>query len=216
MGGYRSGRYGGRPTDEATGSFIIDIAALRRSGLKAGPVRALRYAWTSSYDGEFAVDMLIDTRNPEDAWIEFWHATRDSDPKEIRYRVLLTATRPPFGGLRWWFVCPRTGRRAQKLFLPLGGRHFWSRDGYQLGYACQRETKTDRRFRKARKFKRSLGGDGEYGNPIPPKPKGMHWRTYERKAAQLETIETAADQAWLMGIPAPCCKMRPQIRIDLG
>jgi hypothetical protein len=27
-------------------------------------------------------------------------------------------TRPHFGGLRWWFVCPRLNRRVRKLCLP--------------------------------------------------------------------------------------------------
>jgi hypothetical protein len=56
-------------------------------------------------------------------------------------KVYLAPIRPHFGGLRWWFVCPQLNRRMRKLYLPLGGRHFWSRRAYELAYASQRETK---------------------------------------------------------------------------
>jgi hypothetical protein len=43
-----------------------------------------------------------------------------------------------------WFVCPHFNRRVRKLYLPLGGRHLWSRRAYRLAYASQRETVYDR------------------------------------------------------------------------
>jgi hypothetical protein len=118
----------------------------------------------------------------------------------------LTTTRPPFGGLRWWFVCPATGRLCAKLFLPLGRRQFLSRTAYRLGYACQRVTMLDRRQRKAAKLRRALGGNQEFGSSAPEKPKGMHWRTYERRMRQLEVADVAVDRAWLSAIPANLTK----------
>jgi hypothetical protein len=46
---------------------------------------------------------------------------------EISDTIYLTTSRPYFGGLRWWFVCPRSRRRVRKLYVLLGGRHFCSR-----------------------------------------------------------------------------------------
>ena len=60
---------------------------------------------------------------------------------KIDDKVYLAPTRPHFGGLRWWFVCPQLNRRVRKLYLPVGGRHFWSRHAYEPAYASQRETK---------------------------------------------------------------------------
>jgi hypothetical protein len=46
----------------------------------------------------------------------------------LAYRLRLVTTRPRFGGVRWWFVCPLSargvpcGRRVGKLYLPPGGR----------------------------------------------------------------------------------------------
>jgi hypothetical protein len=74
-------------------------------------------------------------------------------------KVYLAPTRPQLGGLRWWFVCPQLNRRVRKLYLPLGGRHFWSRHAYELAYVSQRETKFDRALRRARKLRLRLGGD---------------------------------------------------------
>jgi hypothetical protein len=105
----------------------------------------------------------------------------------MRYRVWLTTTRPQFGGSRYWFLCPSTGRRAAKLYLPLGGHRFLSRAAYRLGYASQPETIGDRLTRKARKIIRRMGFDPNEWE-VPPKPKRMRWRTYERLVERIETI----------------------------
>jgi hypothetical protein len=51
-------------------------------------------------------------------------------PSPVHQRIALTRTRPNFGGLRWWFLCPGSeqpcGRRCHKLYLPAGG----------VGFAC--------------------------------------------------------------------------------
>jgi hypothetical protein len=47
------------------------------------------------------------------------------EPLAIDDKIFLATSRPRFGGLRWWFVCPHLNRRVRKLYLPLGGRHFW-------------------------------------------------------------------------------------------
>jgi hypothetical protein len=47
-------------------------------------------------------------------------------------------TAPNFGGLRWWFVCPLSKRRATKLHLPPGETCFAHRDVNDLTYrSCQ-------------------------------------------------------------------------------
>src|SRR5690606_1492019 len=72
------------------------------------------------------------------------HARRNGDGSDVRYQVQLVQTLPNYGGVRWWFVCPRSGRRVAKLYLPRGGTYFWSRKAYGLGYRCQRESPLDR------------------------------------------------------------------------
>jgi hypothetical protein len=52
--------------------------------------------------------------------------------------IYLVASRPPFGGLRWWFVCPRSRRRVRMLHLPLGAHRFACRRAYRLAYVSHR------------------------------------------------------------------------------
>jgi hypothetical protein len=72
----------------------------------------------------------------------------------LDYRLRLTATRPRYGGLRWWFVCPLVanglpcGRRVGKLYLPPGGRYYGCRHCYRLTYtSCRESRKFDAAFR---------------------------------------------------------------------
>jgi len=131
------------------------------------------------------VSIRLDLRDNDNCYAELTHETRpvSAESERITYRVGLATTHPHLGGERWWFICPRGGQRAAKLYLPLGGQQFWSRDGYELGYACQRECRRDRLMRRVRKLHRQLGSSRCFG--VPEKPKWMHWRTYERKAAAL-------------------------------
>ncbi len=66
----------------------------------------------------------------------------------LDYPVRLTTTRPRFGGLRWWFLCPLVvndrpcGRRVGKLYLPPRGRYFGCRHCHRLTYtSCQEHDK---------------------------------------------------------------------------
>jgi hypothetical protein len=71
----------------------------------------------------------------EHSWLRLSY-TRHGQP--IHLRVPLEATRPHYGGLRWWFRCPLNGRRASKLYLPPGQLKFASRTAHHLTYrSCQ-------------------------------------------------------------------------------
>jgi hypothetical protein len=111
---------------------------------------------------------------------------------EIDDKIDLAASRPPFGGLRWWFVCPRLNRKVRKLHLPLGGRHFWSRRAYRLAYASQRESTFDRALRRARKLYLRLGGDPA-DDEYPDKPKRMRWKTYNLLMDKLVAADDVTD-----------------------
>jgi hypothetical protein len=108
------------------------------------------------------------------------HFSRPTGLQE--YAVALATTPCRFGGVRWWWLCSATGRRVSKLYLPNGGTRFLSRGrgAYRLAYASQRHGAVDRMHDRSRKLYRQLGADydGPVGEDWPPKPKGMHWRTY--------------------------------------
>lgn len=195
MGGFGSGRTGGHPTSEGCGSYVLSAKVLKAiqstaEGCKGfAPIR---------YDDGFEVNVHFDRTYPNDPHIELEHYSYDDAEELIRYSVNIIDSFPPYGGRRWWWVCPRTAATSYKLFLPNGGRRFLSRQAYRLGYACQRETDCDRLMRKARKLHRQLGGDGQAigDNFDPPKPKWMRWKTYERKLEEWHNAEERADAAW--------------------
>ena|SRR6516165_1165034 len=86
-------------------------------------------------------------------------------------------------------------RLRPRQLLPNGGWHFWSRRGYGLGYACQRDDRFGRLQRRAAKLNRQLGGEGgsTWGDP-PGKPKWMRWRTYHRKYERWKRVVERADE----------------------
>ena len=193
MGGFGSGRYGRMPTAEATASYVISISSFK-TALRSRQRLTCRFAFDG---GDFPVWITIDDLHGTHAFVELVHQIRDDragGDRIIRDRIQLTWTEPTYGGRRWWFVCPKTGRRTTKLFLPNGGWHFWSRPAYGLGYACQREDRFSRLQRRAARLSIELGGDGWNSWHDPPaKPKWMRWRTYERKYQRWEHVAGRAD-----------------------
>jgi hypothetical protein len=59
-----------------------------------------------------------------------------SDGVDCTYSIPITATRPNFGGRRFWFLCPGQGcgRRVGKLYKPRWGRYWLCRHCYNLTY----------------------------------------------------------------------------------
>jgi hypothetical protein len=114
--------------------------------------------------------------------------------------VALYSTPQPFGGVRWWFLCPLTGRRATKLVLPRGGHRFACRRAWSLGYRCQRSGKLDLISQRANKLHRALGGTGWWRDGIPPKPKWMRWPTYTQKARALRDLVGQFNATWAAGV----------------
>jgi hypothetical protein len=119
------------------------------------------------------------------------------------YWIKLETTPQPFGGRHWWFLCPRTGRRAAKLYLPNGAITCASRQVYRLAYRFQREAPYDRALHQSFKLQSKLGADGGIGDHIP-KPKWMRWRTYDRHLEQIASAEEIIDGQPSASLIAPC------------
>lgn len=102
--------------------------------------------------------------------------------------VEVTTSKPHFGGIRFWFVCPRTGcgRRCRVLYRARRGnaRSFACRHCHRMTYQTQRTGQTSRLIRKLdRKADRFAVVDG-----LHEKPKGMHWRTYHRLCDEIDVL----------------------------
>lgn len=188
MGGIGSGnryRYGTKDTVE--GRTSLDINRWAREGyLTAG--RWFSWQWSWGDGSKSSINVRI-----ESAWsIRLIYRTRsygEEDWTEVDYSVGLERTPCHFGGERTWFRCPGRGcgRRVAKLYSV--GRYYVCRHCGDLAYSSQREDRGSRTLSRAQKIRKKLGGSANMFEFFPPKPKGMHWRTYERLRSQAGGFE---------------------------
>jgi hypothetical protein len=68
------------------------------------------------------------------------------DGVRIHVAISMISTALHTGGRRWWFVCPVTGKRVGKLYLPDGATHFAGRQAHDLTYRSCQESGRDKRF----------------------------------------------------------------------
>jgi hypothetical protein len=205
MGGYGSGRSGGRPTVES--SLTLDLRRLFRNGtLKVGGWTSGTLRWTLVSSGEETASLGYQSHLVEDnGYIRlYWTSTdrRTGEAHKRENRITLMTRPQPFGGRRWFFVCPRTGESVAKLHLPSGGHTFASRKAYRLGYRSQRESPRDRSSSRAFALREKVGGRGGIGSSIT-KPKGMHARTFERAMEKIYRAEEIVDRHSDRSLAAP-------------
>ncbi len=85
---------------------------------------------------------------------------------------------------RPWFVCPgivngrACHRRVAKLYL--GSGYFLCRHCHDLSYETRQVGRKNSALRKCQKIRQRLGGSANMMEPFPPRPKGMHLKTYVR------------------------------------
>jgi hypothetical protein len=208
MGGYGSGRTGGRPTVESARTLRIGQlipAAYRRPG---GRLRAI-ITWTDPYSGEQSAPIAFEANlNSDDGWIRLRYRVTDhwsGDERDAVELIRLTTTRPHLGGIQWWFICPVLGQRVGCLYLPDGGDQFASRAAYRLAHASQRKAEWARTMQRIRKIRRRLGGGDDIAGPIPKKPPRMHWATYTRLVERCRAAERVlgAQVNRLLGLRQP-------------
>lgn len=201
MGGMGSGRSGGRPTVE--GCLMLDMTTLLREGLlqRAAKVSG-SMTWPTRNGCGFISMGFVATLGAEDGELSLRYSATDywtGEPRNLDYVIRLVATPQPFGGVRWWFKCPMTGRRVSKLHMPAGRLTFASRQAYRLGYASQRQSPRDRAISQAFKLRRRLGDyRGGVGDCVP-KPKWMRRATYERELDRVWAADELCD-AHLAGL----------------
>src|SRR5947209_5766855 len=116
MGGYGSGRSSGQLTVESAFRIDIDvlISKLRRCGMmRRGriPPLGISAGCVMRFSGcDVECEAHIDEHEPWNSWVRLKCRMTDywtDEPLEIDDKIRLTTSRPPFGGLRWWLVCPR-------------------------------------------------------------------------------------------------------------
>jgi len=188
MGGIGSGRQWHCDSKSTVDELrCIDVRRWAREGfLEIGR----RFTWQWSVEGERVASINVQAKRGQ---IRLSYRSRgyfSDDWESHDYSVQLVSQPCHFGGQRKWFACPALGcgRRVAKLY---GGRIFACRHCHQLAYPSTREESYQRMHRRAEAIRAKLGW--EAGADIGPKPKGMHWRTFNRLTAQVDALEERSD-----------------------
>ncbi len=201
MGGFGSGRTGGRPT---TGQHFVrwawkDCIGKGLNSLRPDQTVPDQVAgrgtstWTSGWAkhevdrAEYALHLRADGQH----FIRFEHCAGSQD---VRLAWLPRA----LGGGRWLMLCPYTGRRCWVLYKPVGhpSYGFGAPGVYRMHYTCQHESKADQATGQLLKIRKRLGdssGDLSMETRWLPKPPRMHWRTFERLQARAARYEAIRD-----------------------
>jgi hypothetical protein len=196
MGGYGSGRYGGAPVIED--GLVLSISALRRDGLLRSGRWSGRLVWRMVYSGKETsnISYIADIGEETGSWRVIYTTTHaDGSKTPSDYTISLISTPQPFGGRRWWFLCPFSGARVAKLYMVPGSTKFAARTAYRrrLAYRSQRAAPFDRACERAWHLRHALGDrHGALGDWIE-KPKWMRWQTFEKKLARVRQAEARAD-----------------------
>jgi hypothetical protein len=184
---------GGKNTVESCRS--VDVLRWNKLGYLRSP---RRFSWTWTRDGKQVTSINVETYR-HSATLKYQNRSYGEDRRcRAAYRHRMDAV-----SFRWratWFVCSVAanggycGREVTKLYG--AGRLFACRHCYQLAYASQQESAHQRGLGKSQKIRMRLGGSPNMLEEFPNKPKGMHWRTYERQ----RRLHDAAEERSTIGL----------------
>jgi len=178
MGGFGSGRRL-QSKNTTNDHHQFDVRRLQRDGfLKPG--RTFSWQWKSGNKVMATVNVHTEVNKLK---LCYKQRLNENEWKDMSYPVWLDWTWCNYGNWRAWFLCPAEGcgRRVAILY---GGAIFACRHCYKLAYPCQRETTFDRAARRANRIRGRLGWEEGIFNLPDGKPKGMHWKTFERLSHQ--------------------------------
>ena len=191
MGGRGSGRtgWGGMHADKCHEYLSIDLAWLRREKLfQVGHWSTITWSGAGSVTGSIRIECHADGVR-----LIYRQRRQGEDWQDINEFVPLVATATQFGGMRQWFNCLSCNSRCRILY---GGARFRCRRCHRLKYESQYEVAYSRACSQSHELRKRLGHVGSLDDPFPPKPKGMHWKTYR----QLEMRDEELQNRWAAGV----------------
>jgi hypothetical protein len=150
LGGYGSGRRSNRPTTDDC--LHINLSTLKRLGMLQRHCMTRRERVWSRYDLTLGDLTLVTDVHCLETW-PCLKITGYAFGKAIDCIVYLEEQPLPYGGERWYALCPRTGSRCTALVLPPGQTHFASVKGWNVAYGSQRECPIHRAHRAIERAK---------------------------------------------------------------
>jgi hypothetical protein len=170
-----------------------------RPGAKSGPVGI---SWFSTYwDKEIASGIITaNMSGKHEGWLRIQLGKLDQ-------WIGLTAHPRHFGGRQWYFMCPVMNRPVSVLWKPPGASQFCSRQKWGPRVVANQSQflDTDNRAHAGQaRIKARLIDDLDPDEwDLPPKPKWMRWRTYDRYVDRYEAYEDTLNE----GIPELVAKL---------
>lgn len=194
MGGYGSGRRGGKPISELCRQ--IDIGWLAKAGkLCEGVASSGRLRWLHCDRQIGSILYTCDLTDPHNARLILRFAC-GSQAEPVFQVIPLRSTVPNYGGRRWWMVCPLGKTHVTKLYLPPSGTRFASRAALRLGYRSQRIGRAEKPGERLSGIERKLSWERSF-HGLPARPKGMWRRTFERHLAEYVSLKRQADNCMI-------------------
>ena len=188
MGGIGSGRQNQGGKEITSNMKSLDIRKLQRHGLLLPDMDC---TWHWIRNGEKVPSLHIYT-DADRMIISYQDFTRGGEWRFMEYTVYLEWTDCNLGGRRAWFHCP-VQECGQRVAILYSDSILACRRCHKLVYACQRESDSHGSIRGADGIRSRLGWKPGIANPEGDKPKGMHWRTFERLKARHDAF---ADTSW--------------------
>lgn len=192
MGGIGSGNFWRWASRDTCESYTrIELPYLRKRGmLRPGYFGSLSWKRGGEPSGNIRFQMHESSMEVRYRY----RKTGQAEWQAVREHIPFAFTPQHLGGQRRWFVCLSCRRRCTVLY---GGTHYRCRKCWNLAYQSQHEEPHDRALSQAQKLRQRLGGSPFTDEPFPEKPKGMHWRTYEKLKAKGEALDERSERAAL-------------------
>ena len=184
----------------------LNLNSLARRGfIKPGAITGpVGIVWTDDTGQQIVGYVTADMSGEQTGWLRIRLGRLDQC-------IYLVARPRHFGGRQWFFMCPHLHSRATVLWMPPGAHSFACRErwGRQVAYASQFKDRIARGHRGAAKIKSrlcSVGGFDPDEWELPPKPKWMRWKTYNRMVERFDRYEGMVEEGLLeavtrLGVP---------------
>ena len=197
MGGYGSGRPPMYRTNMVEDCLSLDANYLHRQGsLRNGSAGSLQ--WSSNGRKLSSVGFRMEG---DRLTLDYRYRSSGGEWECVKEFVRVVHNPCRFGGTRPFFICPGVvndtvcGRRVVMLYAD--GTYYFCRHCYSLKYSSQYENSWDRLMTRANKIRERLGSEWGMESILPPRPKGMWRRTYERLCNEVRLAEAEGNQDFL-------------------
>ena len=180
----------------------LEINQLMRQGcLVPGSYTAFHMSWRNSYTNQKTAVAIMEAemRQKHEGYLRI-------QLQGLEQTIILTPRPRGFGGHQWYFMCPVEDRCCSVLWRPPGATEFRCRQGWarRVAYASQFLDTDHRAHRGKAKIKARLLGECDPDEwELPPKPKWMRWRTYNRLVKRFNSYQEILDQ----GVPELMAKL---------